>query len=268
MEEPGTPDIVKTRRDMQENASKPPGQQQTRDMPKNAQWTQERIRTGIPGLDDIMGGGIPKNQLTLLTGTSGVGKTIFSMQFIYTGVMQFNQNGVYLSFEEPAESIKENVKCFGWDIDRLEKSGRFSFIRYDPYHIEDVFNILESTVREIKATRVVIDSVSAIGLHVKDEMELRRMIFNLSMILRKLGCNAMMVSEMVHGKTGISRYGVEEFVADSVVVLYYERLQSTFSRAIQIWKIRGSSHSEKLHPYKISSDGVTVYPNEEAFIKM
>ena len=113
-----------------------------------------------------------------------------------------------------------------------------------------------------------VDSISAIGLHVKDELELRRMIFNLAIILRKLGCNALMVSEMVHGKPGISRYGVEEFVADSVIVLYYERLQSSFSRAMQIWKVRGSNHSDKLHPYKIGKEGIVVYPKEEAFIKM
>jgi KaiC/GvpD/RAD55 family RecA-like ATPase len=127
--------------------------------------------------------------------------------------------------------------------------------------------MLESTVRQVKATRVVVDSVSAIGLHIKDRTELRRMIFNLSLILRKLGCTALISSEIVPGSKGISRFGVEEFVADSVIVLYYERLQSTFSRALQVWKIRGSAHSEKLHPYKIDEKGITVYPKEEAFIK-
>jgi KaiC/GvpD/RAD55 family RecA-like ATPase len=227
----------------------------------------ERVKTGIPGLDEIMSGGIPRSQQALLTGTSGTGKTTFCCQYMYNGVKNFNDNGVYLSFEEPADSITENAKSFGWDFKELEKSGKFSFIRYDPYHIEDVFDILESTVRQVKATRVVVDSISALGLHIKDEAELRRMIFNLSIILRKLGCTSMLVSEIVPGSTGLSRYGVEEFVADSVIVLYYERLQSTFSRAIQVWKIRGSPHSEKLHPYKIEPRGVTVYPREEAFIK-
>lgn len=227
----------------------------------------ERIKTGIPGMDKILGGGIPETQLALITGTSGTGKTTFCCQFMHEGIKRFNERGVYLSFEEPAESIKENVKEFGWDFTPLEKSGRFSFIRYDPYHIEDVFDILESSIREIKATRVVVDSISALGLHVKDDAELRKMIFDLSMILRKLSCTSLMVSEIVPGATGLSRYGVEEFVADSVIVLYYERLQSTFSRAIQVWKVRGSSHSEKLHPYNITKKGITVYPDEEAFIK-
>jgi len=227
----------------------------------------ERVKTSITGLDELMGGGIPKTQLMLVTGTSGTGKTTFCTQFIYNGVKKFNENGVYLSLEEPIESIKENAKTFGWDFDALEKSKKFAFIRYDPFHIEDVFAMLESTVRQTKASRVVVDSVSAIGLHIKDKTELRRMIFNLSLILRKLGCTALISSEIVPGSKGISRYGVEEFVSDSVIVLYYERLQSTFSRALQVWKVRGSAHSEKLHPYKIDENGITVYPKEEAFIK-
>jgi len=227
----------------------------------------ERIKTGVEGLDEILMGGIPKHHQTLITGTSGTGKTTFCTQFVYNGVKKYNDSAVYLSFEEPADSIAENAKSLGWDFKALEKTGKFSFIRYDPYHIEDVFDILESTIRQVKANRVVVDSISALGLHIKDEAELRRMIFNLSIILRKLGCTSMLVSEIVHGTPGLSRYGVEEFVADSVVVLYYERLQSTFNRAIQIWKVRGSSHSQKLHPYKIDNTGVTVYPKEEAFIK-
>ncbi len=228
----------------------------------------DKVKTGIPGLDKIMGGGIPVTQLSLLTGTSGTGKTTFCMQFMHEGIKKFGDRGVYLSFEESSKSIKENVKEFGWDIDALEKSGKFSFIKYDPYHIEEVFDVLESSIRQTKANRVVVDSISALGLHVKDDSELRKMIFDLSMILRKLNCTSLIVSEIVPGTKGISRYGVEEFVADNVVVLYYERLQSTFSRAIQVWKVRGAKHSEKLHPYKISEKGITVYPDEEAFIKM
>lgn len=227
----------------------------------------ERVKTGISGLDEIIGGGIPRNHLMLVTGNCGTGKTILCSQYIYHGITKYRENGVYLSFEEPSESIKENVGIFGWDLDKLERSGKFSFIRYDPYHIEDVFDVLESTIREIKATRVVVDSISALGLHIRDEGELRNMIFNLSMILRKLNCTSILVSEIVPGSEGISRYGVEEFVTDGVIVLYYERIASSFSRALQIWKMRGSSHSEKLHPYKIDKKGITVYPKEEAFMQ-
>ncbi|RLJ07293.1 MAG: hypothetical protein DRP12_02540 [Candidatus Aenigmatarchaeota archaeon] len=227
----------------------------------------ERIRSGIPGLDKLLKGGIPKNQIILLTGTSGTGKTIFCSQYLWTGAKKWKEPGVYLSFEEPAEKIKESAKNFGWDFNKLEKKGMISFMRYDPYRIEDVIDILESTVREINAKRVAIDSISALGLYVKDRAELRRLIFDLSFLLRRLGCTTILVSEIVPGSKGLSRYGVEEFVADSVIVLYYERLESQFIRAIQIWKLRGSSHSQKIHPYRIGRAGITVLPEEEAFIQ-
>ena len=131
----------------------------------------------------------------------------------------------------------------------------------------DVFDILESTIRELRATRVVVDSISALGLHIKDEGELRNMIFNLSTTLRKLNCTSLLVSEIVPGNEGISRYGVEEFVTDGVLVMYYERIASSFSRAIQVWKMRGSGHSEKLHPYKINEKGISIYPEEEALMQ-
>ncbi|MBI2675356.1 MAG: AAA family ATPase [Candidatus Aenigmarchaeota archaeon] len=226
----------------------------------------ERVKTGIPGLDDLLNGGIPKNQLVLVTGTSGTGKTIMCTQFIYNGVTMFKENGVYLSFEEPDYYLKENVKSFGWDLDKLEKAGKFSFIKYDPYNVEDVLNILESTIKEIGAKRIAIDSISALGLYVRDKAELRRLIFNVAMILRRLECTSMLVSEIVYGSKGISRYGVEEFVSDAVIVMYYERFQSSFLRAMQLWKLRGSQHSEKLHPYKIDENGMTVLSDQEAFI--
>ncbi|MFQ5648077.1 MAG: ATPase domain-containing protein [Candidatus Aenigmatarchaeota archaeon] len=228
----------------------------------------EKVKTGISGFDEITKGGLPKEQLTLLTGTTGTGKTTLCTQFIYNGAKNFKEPGVYLSFEDPEEHIREGALAFGWDLRALEKARKLAFIRYDPYRISDVMDILESTIREIKARRVVIDSISALGLYVKDRSELRRMIFDIAQTLRRLECTPILVSEMVHGMPGISRYGVEEFVADSVIVLYYERVYSAFVRGVQVWKLRNSPHSETLHPYTITKAGITVFPEEEAFIKL
>jgi len=221
----------------------------------------ERLKTGIEGLDALTNGGLPRNQLILLTGTSGTGKTTTCLQYIHNGAKLFNENGVYLSFEDPEELLIENASNFGWDLKSLEKKGKFSFIKYDPYKIEDVLDILESTILEVKAKRVVIDSISALGLYVR-EAELRRMIFDISVTLRRLRCTPILVSEIVQGTPGLSRYGVEEFVADSVIVMYYERIRSTFNRAIQVWKLRGSAHSERLHPYQIGKKGIRIIPGK------
>lgn len=223
----------------------------------------EKIKTGIPGLDSITKGGLPKNELVLLTGTTGTGKTVLSTQYIYNGA-KAGERGIYLSFEEPEEYLRRSASVFGWNIPALEKKGLFSFLRYDPYRIGDVLDLLESEIRGTGAKRVVIDSISALGLYVRHDVELRRMIFDIAFTLRKLDCTTMITSEMVHGKPGISRYGVEEFVADSVLVLYYERARNVaaFNRAIQVWKLRGSPHSEKLHPYSITGNGMEISEEE------
>ena len=226
----------------------------------------ERVKTGVPGLDEIMNGGIPKDQIILIAGTSGTGKTTLCMQYCYEGTLH-DENAVFLSLEEPVEFIKNSAKLFGWDFEKLERTKKIAFVIYDPYRIEDIFDILDSKIREINAKRVVVDSISALGIHIRDQAELRSMIFNLSTILRKLDCTALLVSEIVPGTPGISRYGVEEFVVDGVIVLYYERIQSSFVRAIQIWKLRGSSHSMKIHPYNITSSGINVSASEEAVIR-
>ncbi len=226
----------------------------------------DRLKTGIPGLDEIMNGGIPRGQTVLISGTSGTGKTILSSQYLYEGVKNFNEPSVYLSFEERPESIKKNMLNFGMDFGPLEKSGKFAFVKYDPYHVDDIATNLEGKIRDIGAKRVVIDSVSALSFYLREDDNFRRLLFAISNILQNLECTTFMISEVQPETLGLSRSGVAEFVADAAVVLYYRRVDSTFSRAIQVWKMRGSSHSERLHPYKITEKGVTVFPKEEAFI--
>ncbi|MBI1971729.1 MAG: hypothetical protein HYS53_00350 [Candidatus Aenigmarchaeota archaeon] len=227
----------------------------------------ERAATGIDGLDEMVAGGLPKNSLTLLTGTCGTGKTTFCAQFLYNGATRFGEKGVYISFEENPEIVKSDMKLFGMDFDTLEAERKVVFIKYDPYHIEDIFDIIESNVRLTGATRVCIDSISALGLYVRDIPELRRMIFNLGMTLRKLNCTSIITSEIPPGASGISRFGVEEFISDSVIVLYYFKSETTFTRAITIWKMRATNHSKKIHPYEIGERGVVTYPQEEAVMR-
>jgi len=228
---------------------------------------KERIKTGIPGLDEIISGGLVPKSLNLLTGTTGCGKTIISSQFIYNGLKDYDQPAVYVSFEEPIESIKGNCLEFGWDFASYEKKEKVAFVRYDPFHVEDIYELIETNVKKLNAERVVIDSVSALGLYVRDAPEIRRMIFNIAFLLRKLNCTTILVSEILPMQEALSRFGVEEFVTDGVIVLYYTRVGSQFSRSLTVWKMRNSNHSNKIHPYRITDKGVIVYPKEEAFVK-
>ncbi len=224
----------------------------------------ERVGTGVTGFDELVAGGLPKNSLTLLTGTCGTGKTTFCAEFLYYGASKFGEKGLMISFEEAPEMIKSDMKQYGFDFEKLEQEKKVAFMKYDPYHLEDVFDIIESNVKIFGATRVCIDSISALGLYVRDIPELRRMIFNIGMTLRKLNCTSIVTSEIPPGSAGISRFGVEEFIADGVVVLYYFKSESTFTRAITIWKMRATDHSKKIHPYMMGGEGLVIYPKEEA----
>jgi KaiC/GvpD/RAD55 family RecA-like ATPase len=228
---------------------------------------KERVKTNIPGLDDIINGGLLPKTLNLLTGTTGTGKTILSSQFIYNGLKDFDQSAVYVSFEEPIESMKENCLSLGWDFSPYEKKEKMVYVRYDPFHVEDIYELIETNVKKINAERVIIDSISALGLYVRDTPEIRRMIFNIAFLLRKLNCTTILISEILPMQESLSRFGVEEFVTDSVTVLYYTRIGSQFSRSLTVWKMRNSDHSNKIHPYKITNKGIVVYPKEEAFVK-
>jgi KaiC/GvpD/RAD55 family RecA-like ATPase len=225
------------------------------------------MTVGIPGMDELIAGGLLPGSLTLLTGTTGTGKTIFASQFVWHGAVKLEQPGLYVSFEEPAESIKRNMLKFGLDFEKLEREKKVIFARYDPYRIEDVYELIETYIKKVKAKRVVIDSVSALGLYIRDIAELRRTIFNISLLLRKLDCTSIITSEILPAQRALSRFGVEEFVSDAIIVMYYLRTDSQFARSITVWKMRGSDHSNRLHPYKITDKGIIVYPKEEAFIK-
>lgn len=228
----------------------------------------DRVKSGVPGLDEITHGGLPRGSTILITGTAGSGKTILASQFAYMGAKEFKEPTVFLSLEETPDSIKKNSLNFGWDFSPFEKDGMFAFVKYDPYHVDEVPNALESKIREVGAKRVVIDSISALGFYVRESSDFRRMLFNISQVLSKLGCTSMIISEIVPGSQSLSRSGIAEFVVDGVIVLHYKRVHSAFSRAVQVWKLRGTEHSEKLHPYKIGKGGFRIYPKEEAFMEM
>ena len=126
--------------------------------------------------------------------------------------------------------------------------------------------ILNGIEDEVGAKRVAIDSVSALNFYLREDTNFRKTLLNVSDALKKLKTTSFLISEIVAGNQGLSRSGLEEFVADGALVLYYNRKDASFSRAIQVWKMRGTSHSERVHPYKITKNGVNIYSSEEAFI--
>ncbi|MFH0832599.1 MAG: ATPase domain-containing protein [Candidatus Aenigmatarchaeota archaeon] len=223
-----------------------------------------RIKTGITGFDKLVEGGIPEKDLILLSGRCGAGKTVFGLQFLFSSPEK--EPGLFISFEEDLQQIKNTAMQLGWNADAYEKAGKIRLLRYDPFKLEDIFEIIENNIREINAKRVVVDSVSSLGTYVKDNSELRRMIMQISNMLRKNGCTSILTCEVLNDNS-LSRFGVEEFVADGVILLHNVLTAGEYRRGLSVWKMRVTNHSRKIHPYKITEKGFVVYPNDTISLK-
>ncbi|MFA4819424.1 MAG: ATPase domain-containing protein [Candidatus Aenigmatarchaeota archaeon] len=221
-----------------------------------------KISSGVSGLDEILGGGIPERYILLVSGTCGAGKTIMGLQFLLSS----NEPGIYVSFEEEEDGIRETAKIFGWDIVKREAANKFRILKYDPFRLEDILEVIENNIREIGAKRVVFDSVAALGIYLKDASELRRMILQIDKIMKKNKCTTIIISEIVPGSTALSRFGVEEFVSDGVIILDNINVKGEYKRAATIWKMRGVNHSKRMHPYDITNRGIVINPRT-VFVK-
>ena len=243
-----------------------------------------RVPTGISGLDELIGGGLVKGSAYLVAGEPGAGKTIFGCQFIVKGVELYGENGVYVTLEEPPYSIARNVKLgFGWDMAKMMAQDRLRMVdasiarpvdisnslptKVKPFTLseffaEDFYQEIQDAVREINATRVVIDPMTILGSHFKEPFDVRKEIFGLSRVLDKLGCTTLLTSEIVRGSQSFGRYGVEEFTTDGVIILYMLEQSTERIRAIEVRKMRGVSHTLGLRPFEINSEGITVHMHE------
>ncbi|HMC54550.1 MAG TPA: ATPase domain-containing protein, partial [Gemmatimonadaceae bacterium] len=189
----------------------------------------EKVRTGIPSFDVIAKGGLPLRRTTLLSGTAGSGKTIFATQFLAAGIAA-GENGVFVTFEEAASDIRTNMRGFRWSLTEWEAAGKLAIVDASPDpHIDTVesgsFDLgallarVQHAVKRVGATRVAVDSLGAVFSQFTDHSIVRRELFRISSALKGMGVTAILTSERVEEYGPIARYGVEEFIADNVMVL-------------------------------------------------
>ena len=222
-----------------------------------------RILTGIPGLDELLEGGYVKGSTILVTGGTGTGKTTFCAQFIREGLKK-GEPGVYITMEEDPEDIKEDLKRFGFNFERFEKSKVFSFVYQNPFEISDISSTIVDAINSVNAQRVVIDPVSLIGMYMKDPAVLRKRLFEIIRLLKKTGATTLITSEILDNEIGervggsLSREGVTEFIVDSVLVLNLFGVGGGITRSILIRKMRRTKHGTDVYPMEITSKGIAV----------
>ena len=232
----------------------------------------QKMPTGIAGFDAIAYGGIPKGRATLLAGTAGSGKTIFALQFLVNGLTQFNENGVIVTFEETADDLARNVQGLGWDIKQYVADGRIAMVDASPepgsgylevgkYDLSALLVRIEHAVRKVNATRVILDSVGAIFPQFADSNLIRSELHRVVSGLRDFNVTSLVTVERIHEYGEISRFGVEEFVADNVLILRNPLENEKRRRTIEILKFRGTDHQKGESPLTIDTlYGITIIP--------
>jgi circadian clock protein KaiC len=236
----------------------------------------EIVKVGVSKFDQLIGEeGLERGSTILLSGGCGTGKTTFALQSLYHGV-KHGQKAIFISFEEEVEKIKVHMKKnFGWDFDALEKKGLIKFIQLDPIKTArkvEAARLKESGSLRIKIEplklpfvpdRLVVDSLSALSISFEDEENYRRYIRQLFETLESYNSINFVLTETEQDPKIYSRAGIEEFLADGVVVLYNIKSKGKRTMALEILKLRSSSHAKKLIPYKISKKGVEIKATEK-----
>ncbi|MDY6765773.1 MAG: ATPase domain-containing protein [Candidatus Nanohaloarchaea archaeon] len=224
----------------------------------------ERVSTGIAGLDELVEGGIPKHNLVLVPGGAGTGKSTLGLQFLMQGA-EHGEPGLFLSLDERRAKVRRNARLLGWDLEQYEEDQTLTLLRPDLYSFDDLMTKIDETIRSIGIERIVLDSLTILGSYYEDSFEVRRKIMELNQRFSELDATVLAISEIAEGEDGISRYGVEEFAVDGIIMLYYMKKGNVFQRGITVRKMRGSDHSTEIHPLEIGTGGITVYPEEKVF---
>lgn len=229
-----------------------------------------KIRTLIEGFDDISHGGLPQGRSTLVSGTSGTGKTMLTTQFLYNGITYFNEPGIFVTFEESPTDIIKNSASFGWDLQQLIDDGKLFILDASPdpegqdivgnFDLSALIERLQYAIRKYKAKRVSIDSVTAVFQQYDAASVVRREIFRLVARLKQLGVTTVMTTEREEEYGPVARFGVEEFVSDNVVIVRNALEGERRRRTVEILKLRGTTHMKGEYPFTITDNGINIFP--------
>jgi len=234
------------------------------------------VKTGIPGFDSTLSVGLKKNSSVVVSGPPGSGKTTFGLQFVYSGAKDFDEPGVYISLSQSIDEIKNDCKSFGWDIEDLIAKGKILMIDLRPFKIKDevvgrddslyrgeqipfehLTKFILNSIKKIKAKRIVIDSISILGMQYSDKFYMRQGLQGMIQSLENFGVTSLLVSEFAEK----NEVPLEWFVTSGIIQLDNQIVNNEMKRTIKITKLRGIEHSEQVHSLKLDDNGLYVYQN-------
>jgi len=229
----------------------------------------KKLKTGVEELDRILEGGIPAGHAVLLSGSCGTGKTILTQQFLFTGAKKFNEVGLYISLSESRDKMMENLSGFDFYDQKIVDEGKVKILditqdarlmNMEPLTIKALMNMISSIIRDSKAKRVVIDSITAICNSLETERNIREFILELGLQLQYLDCTTILISEVQPMSLRYSVYGIEEFIADGVILLREMEQKADLLRTLQVIKMRGVNHSRTRQILEITEEGISLKP--------
>ena len=236
--------------------------------PKVVRPSLAKVLTGIQGLDEVTGGGLPKGRVTLVCGRAGCGKSLLAMEFLVHGAVRYGEPGVCMDFEETEEKLRANVASLGFDLHALAKRKKLlvDYVAVEPnqlaetgeYNIEGLFIRLADAVKAIKAKRVVLDSIETLFAGLTDSTMLRAELHRLFHWLEDHKLTAVVTGEA--GEHTLTRHGLEEYIADCVIALDHRVTEQISTRRLRIVKYRGTSHGTDEYPFLIDREGISVLP--------
>ncbi|OGS46035.1 MAG: KaiC domain-containing protein [Euryarchaeota archaeon RBG_16_67_27] len=234
-----------------------------------AETAGDRVLTGIDGLDELLGGGVPRGHVITVMGSFGTGKTTFALQFLMQGLIN-GEKGIFISLEEDVDSVVANAASFGWDLRTYLREKKLHIVKLEPADAKTTVTRIKSElpefIRKSGATRVAIDSVSLLNMMFADDAERRARLFGLCQQLRSTGATCVFTAEVKDDNPRSSRDGLVEYVSDGVIGLKFnERENGEVQLVLQVIKMRRLRHPRSIKPYSITDEGLDVHGDMEVF---